>query len=69
VIYTWRTGWGVLVESDRYSGIDPRRDTLLDVFDTGGADRDGHVWPGPWFGGEYATTDVIWAFFAAHPRP
>jgi poly(3-hydroxybutyrate) depolymerase len=69
VTRTWRTGWGVLVETARYSNGDPRRDTILDVFDTGGADRDGHVWPGAWFGGEYRTTDVIWSFFASHPRP
>jgi poly(3-hydroxybutyrate) depolymerase len=67
VTRTWRTGWGVLTETTRYGNGDPRRDTVLDVFDAGSAD--GHVWPGPWFGGEYRTTDVVWAFFAAHPRP
>ena len=69
VTWTWRRGWGVLTESQRFFNGDPRRETILDVFDTGGADRDGHVWPGPWFGGELQTTDVVWAFFAAHPRP
>ncbi|HVE41580.1 MAG TPA: PHB depolymerase family esterase [Planctomycetota bacterium] len=68
VVRTWRTGWGVLTETDWYVNGQSRRDTLLDVFDTGGADRDGHVWPGPWFGGEYQTTDVIWSFFVGHPR-
>jgi len=69
VTLTGRSGWGVLAETRRYSNGDPRRETVLDVFDTGGADRDGHVWPGQWFGGEYPTTDIVWAFFAAHPRP
>lgn len=69
VTLTGRTGWGVLAETVHYSNGDGRRDTVLDVFDTGGTDRDGHVWPGFWFGGEYPTTDVVWAFFAAHPRP
>ncbi len=68
VTLTGRTGWGVLTETDRYASWDFRRDTFLDVFDTAGPERDGHVWPGPWFGGEYPTTDVVWAFFAAHPR-
>ncbi len=67
VTRTWRIGWGVLTETARYANGDPRRDTVLDVFDAAG--NDGHVWPGPWFGGEYPTTDVIWTFFASHPRP
>jgi poly(3-hydroxybutyrate) depolymerase len=69
VTRTWRTGWGVLTETDLWSDGNSRRDVVLDVFDTGGPGTDGHVWPGPWFGGEYPTTNVIWTFFAAHPRP
>ena len=68
VTRTWRTGWGVLAETHRYSNGDFRRETVLDIFDTGGSANDGHVWPGQWFGGEYPTTDVIWTFFATHPR-
>jgi hypothetical protein len=66
--WTWRTGWGVLTETQRWSNGDPRRETVLDVFDTGGSQNDGHVWPGSWFGGEYQTTNVIWNFFVTHPR-
>jgi polyhydroxybutyrate depolymerase len=67
VTRTGRSGWGVLTETDRYGNGDFRRETLLDIFDTAGS-ANGHVWPGFWFGGEYPTTDVIWSFFAAHPR-
>jgi polyhydroxybutyrate depolymerase len=66
---TGRTGWGVLAETIVFSSEDRRRETILDVFGTGGQSHDGHVWPGPWFGGELKATDVVWSFFRAHRRP
>ena len=71
-VLTGRTGWGVLAETVTYRSLsDPlgRRDVVLDIFDTGGPDRDGHLWPGSWWQTEYRATDVIWSFFKAHPRP
>lgn len=68
---TGRTGWGVLAETvtfDCDQVAQGRADTILDFFDTGDPQRDGHAWPGRYFGGEYPTTDVIWDFFESHPR-
>jgi hypothetical protein len=45
-----------------------RGDTVLHLFDTGGRERNGHVWPGGAHGGAYQTTEEIWRFFENHPR-
>ena len=66
---TGKTGWGVLAETITFSSQDGRRETVLDIFDTGGGSNNGHIWPGPWFGGEFRATDAAWTFFSAHRRP
>jgi poly(3-hydroxybutyrate) depolymerase len=68
---TGQTGWGVLKETVTYPCAElpnGRADTVLDIFDTGAPERNGHFWPGGAQKGAYPTTDVIWDFFLSHPR-
>lgn len=71
VAMTGQTGWGVLVDTITYvcANVDNKRGTtVLDLFDTGPPERNGHIWPGGAQGGAYPATDVVWDFLKTHPR-
>ncbi|NUS73133.1 MAG: hypothetical protein HOQ05_06965 [Corynebacteriales bacterium] len=62
---TGRTGWGVLTQTVRHQ-CPAGNSVIVDTFDTGSPLRNGHVWPGAAYGGEYATTDVLWNFLSQY---